>query len=54
MNTNNALKFDEFILSVLKQICIKEGTAIFTYYDFGHYNKNEIKNDNYYRHVRRN
>ena len=52
MNTNNALKFEEFILSVLKQICIKEGKPIFTYYDLGHYNKNETKNDNYYSYVR--
>ena len=36
-----ALKFEEFVLSVLKQICIKENKPIFTCYDINQYSKND-------------
>lgn len=43
MNTNvvTALKFEEFVLSVLKQICIKENKPIFTCYDVNQYSKDD-------------
>lgn len=43
MNANvvTALKFEEFVLSVLKQICIKENKPIFTCYDINQYSKED-------------
>ncbi len=43
MNANvvTALKFEEFVLSVLKQICIKENKPIFTCYDINQYSKDD-------------
>ena len=44
MNANvvTALKFEEFVLSVLKQICIKENKPIFTCYDINQYSKEDF------------
>lgn len=43
MNANvvTALKFEEFVLSVLKQICIKENKPIFTCYDVNQCSKDD-------------
>lgn len=48
----NALKFEEFVLSVLKQICIIERKPIFTCYDISDYNKNEKRNDYNFNYIR--